>query len=164
MKRVIASILSIIIVLGMFNCYALSAASSTMTKEQETLLKLTGVIDDKAKWDKIITKGEFAGILAKVAFELNGDVKNYADGGSISDVKKGQKYYDAVTALYSRGYIATDNFGYFYPDKNLTAQMAYEMIMRTLGYSKIAAYLGDDFNALASKKGIKMSLSRSRSI
>ena len=159
MKRVVASILSLIIVLGVFNCYALSETLTTMTEEQETLLRLTGVIDDGADWDKIITKGEFAGIIAKVAFHLDCDVKNHSVEGNVSDVKKGQKYYDAVTALVSRGYAATDKFGYFYPNENLTIDMAYDMIVRTLGYSEITPYIDGGVNYLASRKGLDKGVS-----
>ena len=69
-------------------------------------------------------------------------------------IKKGQKYYDAITALVGRGYASTDKFGYFHPDQNLTLDVALEMIVRTIGYSDITPYLDNGFTYLASTKGI----------
>ena len=79
--------------------------------EEETLLKLVNVIDENKGLDDVLTRGEFAQMLAKVAFGLNADVSIYNNGKKVTDVKETDSGYDAVNALYNRGYITVDNFG-----------------------------------------------------
>lgn len=153
MKKIIASILSLAIVLGLFTSYT-AIADSALTSDNETLLKLVGVTDENTDENKILTKGDFAQMLAKVAFELNADIKNYSGNVTLYDVPATNKYYDAFSSLYNRGYAVTDKYGCFYPERQLSAEDAYEMIMRTMGYSEKTIPEGTTFASLAMKKGI----------
>ncbi len=134
MKRFFSAILCIALLCGL--CNSTVMASSTLAQEQLTLLELTGVLDKDANWDKIITKGEFAGLISRVAFELNEDIKNQSRGNTLTDVNSKNKYYNEIMALYNKGYLPVDNFGRFYPDKNIDIYTASDIALRVLGYSE----------------------------
>ncbi len=144
MKRLFCAILCIALLCGL--CNSTVIASGAFTQEQLTLLELTGVLDKDADWDKVITKGEFANLISKVAFTLNEDIKNQAKGNVLTDVDSKNKYYDSIMALYNKGYLPVDDFGRFYPEKNIDMNTASEIALKVLGYSETSG--------LALRKGL----------
>ena len=102
MKKIIAMILSLSVAVSLFGGMAVTAADTALTEEQQTLLKVTGVYNEDASFGDTLTRGEFAIMIAKVAFGLNADISNYSSGSDmVADVSVTNSAYDSVMALYS---------------------------------------------------------------
>lgn len=155
MKKIIAMILSLSVAVSLFGGMAVTAADTALTEEQQTLLKVTGVYNEDASFGDTLTRGEFAIMIAKVAFGLNADISNYSSGSDmVADVSFANSAYDAVMALYSLGYIKTDKFGCFYPDKKITQNDAAEIALSVMGYSDSLIPQGYTKLNYASEKGL----------
>ena len=124
MKRILSLLFALVITISLFNFTVASAHTGALNDEEKTLLELVGVIDEEKELDDYLTRGEFAEMLAKVAFGLNADAALYNNGKKVVDVWTSDSYYDEVNAMYNRGYITADSFGYFYPEREITPEEA----------------------------------------
>ncbi len=154
MKKILALILTIASIASMLVMPVFAEETSTLSQDQLTLLSYVGVYDENADLTQAITKAEFAGLLAKVAFGLDVDPELYATGDKAADVKSDHLYYTEICALLSSGYISTNKFGSFLPDTELNINTAYEFILRTMGYSQTEDFKAGKYARLASQKDI----------
>jgi len=156
MKRILSLLFALVITISLFNFTVASAHTGALNDEEKTLLELVGVIDEEKELDDYLTRGEFAEMLAKVAFGLNADAALYNNGKKVVDVWTSDSYYNAVNALYNRGYITADSFGNFYPEREITPEEATDMAVGVMGYSRM--FLKKVFNSntqsIASEKGL----------
>ena len=156
MKRILSLLFALVITISLFNFTVASAHAGALNDEEKTLLELVGVIDEGRELDDYLTRGEFAEMLAKVAFGLNADAALYNNGKKVVDVWTSDSYYNAVNALYNRGYITADSFGNFYPEREITPEEATDMAVGVMGYSRM--FLKKVFNSntqsIASEKGL----------
>ncbi len=159
MKRVLALILTLVSTISLLNCSYVSAQDTyTLSQDQMTLLSYVGVYDAEETMDKKVTKGEFAGMLAKVAFGLYSDPEMYMTGKKAQDVEEAHLYYADVCALLSNGYISTNKFGNFQPDIEIDINTAYEFILRTMGYTGTDSFNQGKYARMASQKNISDNL------
>lgn len=135
MKKSIVRLLLLVFAVSFFNGFTVSAVAEDLTDEQKTLLQITGVYDEKMATEDQLTKAEFAGMLAKVAFSLNEDLKNRASDISLPDVSSGNTYKDSIMALYGAGYLKVDKFGCYHPGDFITKEEAVELVLNVMGYN-----------------------------
>ncbi len=154
MKKILALILAMASIASMLVMPVFAEETSTLSQDQTELLTYVGVYDAERDMSETITKGEFAGLLAKVAFGLNKDSEMYATGQRAADVKEDHLYYTEICALLSSGYIATNKFGSFLPDTALNINTAYEFILRTMGYSETEDFKAGKYARLAAQKDL----------
>ena len=156
MKRIISLLFAFAMTLNMMNIATADAHVNALNDEERTLLELVGVIDEGKELDMVLTRGEFTEMLAKVAFGLNADIPSFNNGKTLSDVWTTDLFYDEANALYNRGYITADNFGCFYPEREITIEEATDMAVGVLGYSKIFVkkLFNQSTQTIASEKGL----------
>lgn len=161
MKRAVNLLFALIMTVNLFNFTVAGAHTGALSDDERTLLDFFGVIDTDKELDDYLTRGEFAIMLAKVAFGVDADVSMYNTGKCPTDVSSSDPCYDAVSALYSKGYIALNSFGYFYPDNAITPEEATDMAVGVMGYSNLflKKIFSQSTQSIAADKGLYKGIS-----
>lgn len=162
MKKIFSFIVIAIIMLSSLEI--VYASKEQLPSNRIPLLEAVSVYDSDKSLDEKITRGEFAELIAKIAFSVDCDVKNYARDVSIYDMEKDNPYYDDVSALYWYGYVKLDATGCFSPDAEISVTEAYEIAARTLGYSFYINNKIIPLTKIVSEKGLGEYVSESNGV
>lgn len=159
MKRIISVVLMLAIMIGQFTVALSADAASGLSEKQRVLMEVLEVYDEDKSLDDTLTKAEFAGMMARVAFPQNTNLSVSSYSSKVSDVDEFNENYDSIIAMRAMNYIETDKLGRFFPDDTITVSEASSIVLRVLGYKKAMTekmYGSDDkaFSALGLDKNI----------
>lgn len=137
MKKIIALILSMAMVLSLFSISFVSAKAEG--SDYVELLSILGCIDSSSEEilkKETVTRGEFAKIIA--------DILNFENAGesTFEDVPEGSSYAKEINAAASFKVMMGDGEGNFNPEREVTELEAMITVLRVLGYEEYAYYRG----------------------
>ena len=136
------------------------AASAAMSSDKiPAFLDKAGIIAEGTYADdtKVITRGEFAQMIAKLV-----NIENYRGLSTtqvFKDIPLDSPLFDVTTLLYQMYFVVGDGNGYFEPDENITAEAACKILVNLMGDQYFATYYGGYIPAAAAKgilKGVEL--------
>lgn len=142
MKKIISLIMSLIIISSVLPAAVYAEENETYSQYEsycyDTLVGL-GIVDENEEISRMITKGEFCGIVANM-LKISGE----SNDGALyfRDVSPDHEYYDSICAMARHGYIFGDDSQRVYPDKYITKETALVILVRALGYETMAKNSG----------------------
>ncbi len=144
--RMTALLVAVVLMLTIFSGFSVLATTDAQVEqnlnvEQEGLLRYLGILNDEnPDYHKMLTRGEFAHIAARVSSQ-----PEYAgETVMFHDVPVEHPYFQDVHALASAGIVAGDGDGYYRPDDFVSDAEACKIFAVILGY-KEAGYFADYF-------------------
>lgn len=158
MKKLFTTI--VLILTFSINIFGVAAskvnAQGILQEKEQTLLNVLGVINESYELDDKLTKAQFAGMLAQVAFSIEPNLTVKKPGFEIQDVDVFTENADAINTLFAYDYIELDEFGRFFPEKEITVDEAILMMVKVMGY-KPYIYENSFLNAekIAASKDIR---------
>lgn len=158
MKKIMSCLIALSMVLSLaVSSYAAAENAETENTAAEKFANGIGLIDDETyEKDKVITRAEFAGILAELLqlndknaasnewkdnnLGTNPDTTVSIDLSSrrFSDVDVSHPYYSQITAVCQRGYMNGVSENLFAPEYNLVMKDAVSVFINMLGYAEMA--------------------------
>ena len=121
-----------------FSCAKVSSEeySLSLVNGEYELLEILEIIDESKNGefteDKVVTRGEFAEYLARIA-GVSGLSEN-AYSGKFADLSAKNPYLLSIQALENMGVINGNGSGNFFPDEPVLVRDAVVMAVRLLGY------------------------------
>lgn len=115
------------------------------------VLTALGIVTEQQ--DDTLTRGEYAQMISNLFVD---DTTDYSKNGFYDDVSERNKYAGAINQLAHYGIISTAE-GSFYPEREITQDEATCMLVRVLGYQRIAEREGgfpEGYNRRASMLGL----------
>ncbi len=150
MKRVISLVLCVLL---LFNLFCVSAGAQTdykFTDEQLTLLTAVGMYNDNVQLSEKLTRAQFADMLVKSIFE---EPQYLIEGTErFNDVDENHDYFESIMLLKNLKVTYGDGNGNFNPEEEILTNDAIIMVVRFLGYTKLAERTG--YIPFAAQKGI----------
>ncbi len=154
-------ILSIIIVLSFIltpSCLASTYDEVLPSFDKEiNELKIIGIIDENFLPDELMTRGEFAHLLVKMAGLY--DLGLRGDNIYFYDVPKDHKHFHEITYCAEKGYVNGYADGLFRPESNITTEQALKVLVHFLGYNYLADISGG-FSAGYTQTAINIGLTK----
>lgn len=161
MKKILSFALILCLALSVvpsFGALAQDIPTNTEYTETEELFMSLGIID-RDTYDPMakLTRAEYAYIIAKTARLIEDDItsawheENFGDTPSgtvepavsvFGDVDPANKYYEAIAAVKTAGYMNGVGGNLFAPDLQLITSEAVKVIVDTLGYDGMAKTYG----------------------
>ena len=131
MKKGLCLLLSLILIISLFNMITVGAKESDEAYE---FFKAVSLLDEDFDVFSKMTRGEFVALTAKILFgELAEQVGKEGDGG-FYDVPSGHTCFGEITTLKNLEIIKGDSYGNFYPDRDITFTDAITIIVNALNY------------------------------
>lgn len=136
-------IMVLIILLCMVSAYGIPARAADEENEdfdsQLNMLLACGVLDraDLHTEDEELTRADFSVIIYKM---IKGDGYTFDDKEVFSDVPRDYPKYNQIMTLYSLGIISDGEE--FLPQERITYDEAYAMLIKLLGYERVANRMG----------------------
>ncbi len=128
-----------------------------------SVLKTLGIMDSYESLDTVLTRGEFASIIARIM--QNGKTENVSAWRyEFKDVDETVKNRSDIIYLGNYGIIQGDGQGNFYPDNNVKNTEAVIMLLNMMGYYEIAQLYGgglSGYRKLANKLALSKEISMS---
>lgn len=138
-KRLISYFLIASLILTGIIPYASAKAVYEYSETAKTLRELGIYEEIGTDMDKLLTRAEFAGLVAPISGEIiigsNSDI--YAD------VNDKNPYYDEIYTLAKRGIMNGYPEGTFCPDATITLNESLAVLTKILGYGVVVEYWGD---------------------
>lgn len=141
MKRIIALLLIFIISVCSLGFYTFAEESEGGINDINALaaLDIMQSADESTELSRAVSRGEFSSYIAKL-LNLNNDEKTAKV--YFSDVDKENVYFSYISSLYELGLISRGDDARFEPDRAITYNEAYKIIVELCDYGKIAEYNG----------------------
>ena len=117
---------------------AVSADSGDVFDAAFDKLRSVGILSSYSERGSM-TKGEFVSVLASI---YKTDTADYRDKTFFFDVYPKHPYSNQINKLAAHGVLKGDNDKMFYPDNNVTVQDAVIILVKMLGYERMAAEKG----------------------
>lgn len=145
MKKII-SLLTALAILILTVPMSVSAKTSGDISEEKGLLIMLGIFseEDFENDDTLVTRGEFAGYIAKL---LSINTNDYVNARYFKDVPSSRREAGAVNALYERGIMVGVGDYEFLIDEPMKSEHAANVLKRVAGYPK--GYTDLDMTATA---------------
>jgi len=157
MKRLLAGILSIIVLCGVFNFTAFGLgfpmeeaeygdSNEWLTATQNDVLYHVGVSDWAKislmgnKADAIVSRGQAAKYICRFAGLSEANTNEFE--ALFKDLTSEHQFYGAIKAVVASGYMQGDPDGYFRPDEPITTAEMTMVLLRCLNYQPIIAMSG----------------------
>lgn len=106
------------------------------------ILKTLGIMESYESLDTILTRGEFAGFVARI-MQGGKSEKNFSYRYEFKDVDETVANQSDIIYLANYGIVQGDGQGNFYPDNNIKSTEALVMLLNSMGYYEIAKMYGE---------------------
>lgn len=136
MKRSIALILSVLLMLPLFGAVSAEGEAGKAGKAALILAK-TGIIPSAALSDEPLTRGGYANILSYLAL-----LPSPSENKPFADVDRGHRYYADIMKVVSTGTMVGRSEFLFAPDDTVTLAEAAKVLVCIMGYGDVALYEG----------------------
>ena len=159
MRKMLALILSLSVILGMCS-YSALAADAEYSKAEQFAFGLDVIDEEKYSANAIASRAEFAEIVANIC-KLMDENKNYkewadyvfgADNNNeiqdtpsdklFTDVDSSLQQYEAIKVVYQRGYMSGMTETHFAPNYDITIGAVTKVLVSMLGYGSLADIKG----------------------
>lgn len=160
-NRLLTVLLSAILIIGSFPTVFSSENDDTITKEMDFLENVGGFSNVKISPESIVTRGEFASILANICKITSSDsvsddwneeiygadnndivIIEENSGLKFEDVDTTYPYYNEILAVSTRGYMNGVSEKLFAPEFGITVLNASKVMLDVLGYETYAKVYG----------------------
>ncbi len=141
-KRIVVMIIMATMVLSVFSVFSVfavdnSEVATSISEEQAGLLRYLGILTEKnPKYNKELTRGEFARIAAKVSNQP----EYMQETVLFHDVPAEHPYFQDIHALAVAGIVSGDGDGYYRPDEPVSDAEACKIFTVILGW-KVVGYI-----------------------
>ena len=181
-NRLLTVLLSAILIIGSFPTAFSSENADIKTKEMDFLENVGGFSNVKISPKSLVTRGEFASILANIC-KINSFQSQNSDcnseifgadnndtliieensGLKFEDVDTTYPYHNEILAVTTRGYMNGVSEKFFAPEFGITLLNASKVMLDILGYEPYARLYGGypaGYQALASEMGLTDEISK----
>ena len=140
-----ARILIILNLVMILTCAVHYANTTLAGQEMRTqVLYLAGIIDNDMNMNELLSRGEFAKMIAKSS-KFKDSVSNISQSDVFKDVKKDNQYASYIKLVAKEGYMSGYLGGVFRPENPVTYRDLVRAIISLLGYSN-EDFSGDQIN------------------
>ena len=139
MKRIISSLLAIILLLGVHCVSAQSVQAADKDTVALKFLDALGVLPENFDASQEMTRAEFVDFVI-TAMKLDG--AGSVDTSYFLDVDQSHPYYDSISVASQQGLIQGDEFSLFRPDRIITFEDAVKIATSAIGYAPVAITRG----------------------
>lgn len=159
-KRILTTILSAVMLFGMFTAYVSAGEITDFTKAETLCIGLGCISEEEYQRDKTVTRGEFAKIISDLCgFDTDTSDEDWnssiygkdkdaeltvinENAGYFDDVDKSHPYYNEIMAVYGASYMQGISERRFAPEYDITVLEVSKVIIDMLGYAKPAEIEG----------------------
>ncbi len=139
MKKIKSIILCFVLILSIISSYSVFAVENNFASEMRNLETL-GILTSGRSADEVITRGEFAQMVASITGYVYGAPEQI--DVIFSDVQPEHEFYDAITYCVKSGYISGHQDKTFRPEDAIMSDHVVKVLISVLGYDYLALSQG----------------------